>query len=119
MILPQHTQLEEEVHSVGLLESEESLNVSEPTANSLLSEPQFMDEIPELLSTVPDLSQLEHLVEERRARRFTTCTSLNTIIQRNESLIRDIKNAEFTLLFLNEIAEDRAPHPRSDRKSVV
>ena len=49
MVLPQHTQLEEEVHSVGLLESEESLNVSEPTANSLLSEPQFMDEIPELL----------------------------------------------------------------------
>ncbi|THY66133.1 hypothetical protein D6C97_01954 [Aureobasidium pullulans] len=118
MVLPQHTQLEEEVRNVEFSEPEESLNVPGPTVNSLLSEPQFTNEISELLSTVPKVSQLEHLVEERRARRSTTCTLLNTIIQRNESLIRDIKNAEFTLSFLNEIAEDRVPHQRSSQRVV-
>ncbi|THW78973.1 hypothetical protein D6D19_01556 [Aureobasidium pullulans] len=118
MVLPQHTQLEEEVRNVEFSEPEESLNVPGPTVNSLLSEPQFTNEISELLSTVPKVSQLEHLVEERRARRSTTCILLNTIIQRNESLIRDIKNAEFTLSFLNEIAEDRVPHQRSSQRVV-
>ncbi|THW24207.1 hypothetical protein D6D24_00171 [Aureobasidium pullulans] len=118
MVLPQHTQLEEEVRNVEFSEPEESLNVPGPTVNSLLSEPEFTNEISELLSTVPKVSQLEHLVEERIARRSTTCTLLNTIIQRNESLIRDIKNAEFTLSFLNEIAEDRVPHQRSSQRVV-
>ncbi|THX83596.1 hypothetical protein D6D04_02904 [Aureobasidium pullulans] len=118
MVLPQHTQLEEEVRNVEFSEPEESLNVPGPTVNSLLSEPQFTNEISELLSTVPKVSQLEHVVEERRARRSTTCTLLNTIIQRNESLIRDIKNAEFTISFLNEIAEDRIPHQRSSQRVV-
>lgn len=118
MVLPQHTQLEEEVRNVEFSEPEESLNVPGPTVNPLLSEPQFTNEISELQSTVPKVSQLEHLVEERRARRSTTCTLLNTIIQRNESLIRDIKNAEFTLSFLNEIAEDRVPHQRSSQRVV-
>lgn len=118
MVLPQHTQLEEEVRNVEFSEPEESLNVPGPTVNSLLSEPQFTNEISELLSTVPKVSQLEHLVEERRARRSTTCTLVNTIIQRNESLIRDFKNAESTLSFLNEIAEDRVPHQRSSQRVV-
>ncbi|THX17984.1 hypothetical protein D6D13_00456 [Aureobasidium pullulans] len=118
MVHPQHTQLEEEVRNVEFSEPEESLNVPGPTVNSLLSEPQLTNEISELLSTVPKVSQLEHLVEERRARRSTTYILLNTIIQRNESLIRDIKNAEFTLSFLNEIAEDRVPHQRSSQRVV-
>ena len=118
MVLPQHTQLEEEVRNVEFSKPEESLNVPGPTVNSLLSEPQFTNEISELLSTVPKVSQLEHLVEERRARRSTTRTLVNTIIQRNESLIRDFKNAESTLSFLNEIAEDRVPHQRSSQRVV-
>lgn len=118
MALPRHTQLEEEVHGVGLLESEESFNVSDPTANSLLSEPQFTHEIPELLSTVPDLSQLEHLVEERRARRFTTCTSLNTIIQRNKSLIDDIETYEIPLSVFNDVAGVSGPRQSSHQRAV-